>query len=264
MSTSTRPLETGWRPDTPVDDSLLRQFLFNQAATNRWLAEARGGRVHETPDVTVAIAGDVSMYLNQALLRRPVLSDADPVLDQLDGLYAAAGVTGLVVSLWPTPDLGARGWEVVGHPMLLARQPGLTPPGPASACEVSVVEDEAGLRAFEQVMVQGYPVAPAGDGRPTFAARLAGGPVRFRLARVDGVPVAAAASHAAHGVVNLCMAATLPAARRLGAWRALVAARLGDAPRLPAVAFTSDDSRPGFLRMGFLPILRLTLWAVPG
>ena len=75
-------------------------------------------------------------------------------------------------------------------------------------------------------------------------------------------PIAAAASHAAHGVVNLCLAATLPAARRRGAWHALVAARCAGTPDLPAVAFTSDYSRPGFLRMGFLPITRFTLWAV--
>jgi hypothetical protein len=45
-------------------------------------------------------------------------------------------------------------------------------------------------------------------------------------------------------------------------WRTLVAARYTDIPDLPAVAFTSDYSRPGFLRMGFLPITRFTLWVV--
>ena len=83
-----------------------------------------------------------------------------------------------------------------------------------------------------------------------------------RIGYLDGTPVVAAASHAAHDVVNLCLAATLPAARCRGAWRALVAARCADTPDLPAVAFTSDYSRPGFLRTGFLPITRFTLWAV--
>jgi hypothetical protein len=86
--------------------------------------------------------------------------------------------------------------------------------------------------------------------------------VRHWIGYLDGTPVAAAASHAAHGVVNLCLAATLPAARRHGVWRTLVAARCAGAPDLPAVAFTSDYSRPGFLRTGFLPITRFTLWAV--
>jgi len=45
--------------------------------------------------------------------------------------------------------------------------------------------------------------------------------------------------------------------------RALVLDRCGDEPDLPAAAFTSDDSRPGFVRLGFLPILRCTLWVVP-
>ena len=45
------------------------------------------------------------------------------------------------------------------------------------------------------------------------------------------------------GVVNLCLAATLSAARRRGAWQALVAARCAASPDLPAVAFTSDYSR---------------------
>ena len=91
---------------------------------------------------------------------------------------------------------------------------------------------------------------------------LLGSAVRHWIGYLDSTPVAAAASHAAHGVVNLCLAATLPAARRHGVWRTLVAARCADTPDLPAVAFTSDYSRPGFLRMGFLPITRFTLWAV--
>jgi hypothetical protein len=43
-------------------------------------------------------------------------------------------------------------------------------------------------------------------------------------------------------------------------WEALVWARVADAPELPAIAYTSDYSRPGFVRMGFLPITRFTLW----
>ena len=88
------------------------------------------------------------------------------------------------------------------------------------------------------------------------------GAVRHWIGYLDGTPSAAAASHAAHGVVNLCLAATLPAARRRGVWHALATARCASTPDLPAVAFTSDYSRPGFLRMGFLPITRFTLWTI--
>ena len=90
---------------------------------------------------------------------------------------------------------------------------------------------------------------------------LLGSAARHWIGYLDGTAVAAAASHAAHGVVNVCLAATLPAARRRGAWRTLVVARCADTPDLPAVAFTSDYSRPGFLRTGFLLI---TLHALGG
>ena len=85
--------------------------------------------------------------------------------------------------------------------------------------------------------------------------------VRYRLGLLDGEPVGAAARSVGRGIVNLCFAATLPQARRRGVWEALVWARVADGEGLPAVAYTSDYSRPGFERMGFVPITRGTLWA---
>jgi hypothetical protein len=126
------------------------------------------------------------------------------------------------------------------------------------------VRTTADLQAVEHIMLDGYPMPAATDGAPTLAPALLDSPLTLRLAEVDGVPASTAASHIAHGVVNLCLAATLPAARRRGAWAALVRHRVADDPALPAVAFTSDDSRPGFERMGFLPVTRFTLWTRPG
>ena len=57
-------------------------------------------------------------------------------------------------------------------------------------------------------------------------------------------------------------AATRSAARRRGAWRTLVAARRAKTLTYQQSHLPSDHSRPGFLRMGFLPITRFTLWAV--
>ena len=84
-----------------------------------------------------------------------------------------------------------------------------------------------------------------------------------RLGLLDGEPVALGNAVVAHGIVNLCLGATLPQARRRGVWEALVWARVGSAPDLPSVAYTSDYSRPGFLRMGFLVVSRFTLWSRP-
>ena len=91
---------------------------------------------------------------------------------------------------------------------------------------------------------------------------LVGVPVTQRVGYLDGSPVATGASLVGHGVVNLCLASTLPEARRRGVWQAMVNARCADAPDLPAVAFTSDYSQPGFVRMGFLPVQRFTLWVI--
>jgi hypothetical protein len=99
-------------------------------------------------------------------------------------------------------------------------------------------------------------------GHPVFVVR-APAPVAPHLGLLDGEPVATGAVLASHGVANLCLAATLPRARRCGVWQALVWARVATALHLPAVAITSDQSRPGFVRMGFLRVTRFTLWHRP-
>lgn len=260
--TSTSTLETGWLADTPVDDSVLRGFLANQADMQEHLVAAVGGRADRTADVALSDTGTPAPYLNQAVLQRPLVDGSDGVLDAITSFYA--GSTGMLLSPWPTPDLSARGWQLVGHPMFVVRGPtaptGVSAPGVTVRTAASAVD----LALIERIVIDGYP-APELAGLPAncaFGPALIGGPLRLRVGYLDDSPVAAAASHAAHGVMNLCLAATLPAARRRGVWRALVDARCADAPDLPAVAFTSDYSRPGFVHAGFLPITRFTVWKV--
>jgi hypothetical protein len=257
-----RPLETGWLPDTPVDDSLLRQFLSNQADAQAVLAGAVGGRVERTPDVVLTDLGVADAMLNQAVLLRPLTGPTDPVVELVADFFR--GAHGSMLSAWPTPDLAGRGWQLVGHPMFVARGAWGSAPAVAPGVDVRIATSAADLALAEQLAVDGYPM-PELAGLPpntVFGASLIGTSMRHRIGSVDGDPVAAAAAYIAHGVVNLCFAATLPAARRRGVWRSLVAARCADAPELPAMAFTSDYSRPGFIRLGFLPLMRATFWAV--
>jgi hypothetical protein len=254
-------METGWLADTPVGDTLLRRFVFNQADHNEAMAAAHGGRVDRTDDVFLADSACPVPYLNQAILARPVLSADDPVLDIVEGFFIErTGVT--VLSIWPTPDLSGRGWSLVGHPALVARAPGPVSAIPAAGVDIRSVERAADFETAERVAIQGYPIdsavgAPAGAVLP---ATLAGGPITVRLGLLDGKAVAIGNVFVGHGVVNLCLGATLSAARRRGVWGALVWARVAEDPEQPAVAYTSDYSRPGFIRMGFLPITRCTLW----
>lgn len=257
-------LETGWGRATSDDDNLFLRFVRNQGDLSASIAVAAGGRAAGSDGVVLTDSGGPVAYLNQAVLQRPLQGIDDPVLDQVDEFWVGeGGRANLLLSIWPTPDLAARGWSLVGHPAFVAR-----PPGPHAATghagvRVGRVVDPAGLRAVERVVVDGYPV-PEAAGRPSGSvlppAVLDSG-VRYWLGDLDGQPVAAASSFVGHGVVNLCLAATLPAARRRGVWGALVWARVDDAAHLPAVAFTSDHSRPGFEHLGFLVVSRCALWA---
>lgn len=260
-----RPLETGWLSDTPVGDTVLRRFAFNQAELNEQFAGAApGGRRERTPELSLADSGGPVAFFNQAIPFRPLTGLDDPLLDAAERFFAAGSQPATLLSLWPTPDLSSRGWGLGGHPAFVARPPG--PHAPARPeVEVRVVEDPSDLEAAERVAVDGYPLEEGRDLPPgaLLPPALLGTGIRYRLALLDGKAVAAASSHAGHGVVNLCFAATLPEARRAGAWSALLWARVDEHPDLPAVAFTSDYSRPGFERLGFLVLTRFTLWWRP-
>ncbi len=56
---------------------------------------------------------------------------------------------------------------------------------------------------------------------------------RLEVGYLDGRPVTAAARTVAHGLVHLLLGATLPEARHLGCWAAIVRSRLVDQPELP-------------------------------
>jgi hypothetical protein len=145
----------------------------------------------------------------------------------------------------------------------VVRGPAQVPDFAADGVEVRVVRDVEELGIAERIAIDGYPIDEARDEPPgtVLPAGILGRELVVRTATLDGEPAAVGIALVAHGVANLCLGATLPRARRRRAWEALVWARVADAPELPAVAYTSDYSRPGFVRMGFVPVSRFTLWA---
>ena len=258
-----RGLEDGWLPDTPADDTLLRQFMFSQAAVNELIARAAGGRVDRTDHAFLADTGTPVPYLNQAILTRPLTGADDAALDVTERFYAGTDRPATLLSIWPTPDLSDRGWQLVGHPAMVARSPGPADHEPPPAVEVRVASTSRDLMVAERIVVEGYPMEAARQLPPggLFPQALVESGLTVRLGLLDEEPVAVGNVHVGHGLVNLCLGATLPAARRRGVWQALVWSRVAEDPTLAAVAYTSDFSRPGFLSMGFLPITRFTLWA---
>jgi hypothetical protein len=260
------PLVTGWGAHEPFDDSVLRWFVFNQADVVRAMASGPAGREASDDDVVMVDSGGPVAYNNMAVLLRPVSSIDDPVLDRVADFYAEArDRASLLLSVWPLPELSSRGLHLAGHPMFVVRAPGPISASTRAGVDVRDVTTVDDLHTLERVAVDGYPLDEARDAPPgtVFTESLLDSPMRLWLGLVDGEPVSGAAALDAHGVVNLCFAATLSAGRRKGVWSALVWARVNQAPDQPSVAFTSDDSRPGFVKMGFLPMTRFTLLVRP-
>jgi hypothetical protein len=249
-------------PDLTLEtDDLLHQFARNQADLDAITAGAMGGRVAEEAGVGVVDTRTDLPYFNQATMLRPLDGIDDPALDRVDAFWAGEARPNMLLSVWPTPDLTARGWQLMGHPMLVARPPGPHPPAERDGVTIRDVTTADDLAAVERTVIEGYPIegwaAPIGTLLP--AALLDTG-MRFRLGVVDGVVPPATRGYVGGRVVPPALAATLPAARRRGVWAAMVWARVDDGADLPAMAYTSDHSRPGFLRMGFLPVAHTCLW----
>jgi hypothetical protein len=258
--TTEQLLETGWFPETPIEDNLLRRYLHNQADLSAALAEAAGGEVLRRPGVVASWYDTLVVFNSMAVLTSPLTPD---VLDEVEAFYSGRSAT--MLSAWPTEDLSDRGWVLMGHPMFVVRAPGhlAVPSPPAVTIDIACTAEELALA--ERLACEGYPVPDAIGAAPNsvYAEATLQTPLLVRVGNVDGEPVSVAASYLAHDVVNLCLAATLPSGRRRGVWAQLVAARVNDEEHLPSAAITSDDSRPGFTKLGFLPMQRMTMWLRP-
>src|SRR4029079_15582126 len=84
------PLATGWSAHEPIDDSVLRRFVFNQCDAVRARASGPGARHAADDDVVMVDSGGPVPYDNMAVLLRPVTSADDPVIDRIADFYAEA------------------------------------------------------------------------------------------------------------------------------------------------------------------------------
>lgn len=264
MSTPTvTALTTGWEPDLPDADSLTLRWLRHWSDQCAAFAAAAGGTVVRDERYVLADYGRAASFFNAAVLLAPQPEPAafDALLDEIE-IRTAQG-TGAVYlwSLWPTPDLRHRGWVLDGHPPLLVRPP--IPPAPPADPPLPV-RTAAGLAEWERVLVEGYPLPdlqPARPGALVHPALLDDERFRFWTSTTaDGTPAAISAQFVAHGVAGFALGVTLPAARRGGHWSRHARLRLHTEPDRWHVGAFSDDSRPGAERLGFVPVLRHTLW----
>lgn len=210
-------LESGSLPTTPIGDNLFRRFLFNQAQLGEMIADAGGGRHTRTDDVALADSGGVVPYFNMGVMLRPVQTADDPALDAAEDFFASCP-SALLLSIWPTPDLSARGWNLVGHPGFVARPASPVNhrvPGGVTIDRANTAEQ---LAECERIAIEGYPLdeakgAPSGTVLPP---KLLDTTISYRLGSYADQPVAAASSFVAHGVANLVFRSDAP--RGAAAW----------------------------------------------
>jgi ribosomal protein S18 acetylase RimI-like enzyme len=259
-------LETGYGPNTPSGDNLCNDYAAGMADGFLALAEARGDRVvADDPDVAIADSGSASLFGNFAILRRPIEAAAWPALTERIHEHFAGHRGGdfIVFSAWPTPDLRNDGFGRVGHPPLMFRPPGPLVSEPVGGLELRRVLDADTARDWESTLVRGYPLAQLDAGNAGLLPARALDAPRWQhwVGYLDGVPVATASAVVGDRHVDVEFISTLPEVRGRGVGRAATAAATLAAPDRPAMLVSSDEGRTVYERLGYLPLLRFTLWA---
>lgn len=226
-------LTGGWEPETPVDDSILRQFVYAYAERVTWMAGVTGGRVDRDAAVCIAGARSAFGYDNAAVLLQPPSS-----IDLVDVLKRASVLFGpnrcwVLLSAWPLPELGSHGLSLVGHPPLMLR----LPPAPAlprpPRLRIAAVEDTSICDDFDRVLKEGYDLP---DSSALTNPRLLGHHLRLFVGYLDDRLVATAGACSAGGVVEVDWVATL-------------------------LLLASDDGHNLHRRLGFIDLLRFTIWS---
>ena len=170
-------------------------------------------------------------------------------------------------SAWPTPDLRRSGLAAL-RPPAAARPPAAgdalpSPPAAAATSTSARSTSAADLADWERAAIDGYPLPELHDA-PTGAfaapALLDDERLRFFVGRDGARPVAAGVSFVSHGIASLAFGATLPAPAGAGSGAGSPSSASGPRPSVWTTGVFSDFSRPGAEALGFVPILRLTLW----
>ena len=256
---------TGWELDAPPSDTVLRQFILSQVAFQELAGRAMGATVAVNDRYIAVDTGRPATFLNLALLRKPLAgAELEQTMEELEAIYGVAGASGsaVVYSPLPTPDLSSWGWTLSGHPPLQLRSP-LTPPIDTSSIRIDPVTGDDELHIFERIAIEGFPMDEMRGAPPNslFTPSMLADP-RFGawLGYLGDEPVSGAASMLEDGMVDVVMVATLPQARRKGIGLAITQRAARPELGLPAALLSSDEGRPIYERLGFVPILRGSFW----
>jgi hypothetical protein len=255
-------LTNGWEPDLDESDSLLRRFVLSSGHRSMDLATRAGGRTRATPAVTMADPASPVMFDNVAvLLQPPSYVNLDATIEAVVSFFPPDRHF-VLLSAWPTPDLTQFGLVLMGHPPFMFRPVGGEAPPVPPDLEIRLVTDAAGLKDFVETLIEGYPM-PGAEGTSIADPTILDGPFRLFVGYVDGLPVATAGARLGHGLNDVEWVSTRPEARGRGYGAALTWAATLVEPDMPAALIASDDGQPVYEKMGYLRLMRLTVWHRP-
>lgn len=247
--TATARRTSGWEPELPVEDTLLRRFVFCHADLMARAAAAAGGEIGSSDEASFADVRSGSALDNSVvLLQPPTVKLLDRVMRLATQFFPPERPWSLV-SVWPTPDLRWRHLELVGHPPLLLA-------GSRSA-EVSappglVVSEAPSTAGLEWLLP---PVTAGLLGARLVVGRGAGGDV-----------LAAAVVAPGHGITEVGWFGTRGHGPDVvAAGTAVLAAAVGTGPEGPVCWLGTQLLTPGpgesvATALGFVPLLRTTVW----
>jgi hypothetical protein len=256
------PLETGYGPTTLAGDNLTNDFQQETARSYLNLAIARGDRTTRMPDVvTMTDAGMPLPFWNRAVLEQPIAA-VDQIVPTLREFFGREGLPFLFDSAWPTPDLRAHGFALMGHPPLMVRPAGLAlPPAPPELHIARVDADHAA--DIERTLINGYPAEPMQPFervRMFTPATFAAPGWQHFVGYVDDEPVVAGSSYVGDRLLRVENIATLDRARGRGYGSAITAATIAADLSKPATLVASDLGRPIYEKLGFVAVARVSYW----
>ena len=223
------------------------------------LAAAMGRPSHRWDDVW---AGDFRLARpeapNNATLLRPMDGPAfEDALERIRGFFTGPGGGFQIWSLWTTPDLSDRGFELFHSPAMIL--PSDAEPGPAPAeLRIAEVDDGAGVAAVEALWIESFELV--GSTPDAIVDERALAAWRLWLGSVDDRPVAVSAAHASDGHVGIYGVVTAPDVRGRGYGEAMTWAAATSEPGMPAALQASALGRPVYERMGFRTLADFTVW----
>lgn len=255
-------LEDGWSPSTPLGDTILRRCVHALASATADPAAAMGARHLRDDDVVMTDLGRPAGYWNAATVLRPLGAQAWALQLRRIERFVQDGHHPRRFDLWspfPTPDLRSAGWQLSGHVPLMWRPPGFEQRVPIAGLDLRPVRSADDLRLWSRTAVRAFPL----DGDPSTIGSpgLLGVPGQHLVVAIlDGDPVGAAAGMLTHGMNVVQLVGVDAAARGRGIGAALTESVGCLRPELPAVLLASDDGRPVYERLGYLPLVRWPMW----